>query len=78
LRRGAKKVAAGDFGHQIPINGRDELADAAASFNSMSEALARCAENADEARRKAEAGREFAESTLQDALDSMRDSVLVL
>ncbi|MEM7042558.1 MAG: ATP-binding protein [Pseudomonadota bacterium] len=78
LKGGAKQVASGDFGYQIPIEGRDELAETAESFNSMSKALARYAEIADSARRTAEAGRELAESTLQDALDSMRDHVLVI
>ncbi len=78
LKRGAKLVANGNFGYQIPIEGRDELADTAESFNSMSTALARYAEIAEDARRKAEAGREFAESTLKDALDSMRNHVLVI
>ena len=78
LKRGAKQVAGGDFGYQVRIEGRDELADTAKSFNSMSNALARYAEIAEEARRKAEAGRELAETTLKDALDSMRDHVLVI
>lgn len=78
LKRGAKRVASGDFGYQIPISGQDELAETADSFNSMSKALARYADLAEQARLKAEAGRELAESTLQDALDSMRDSVLVI
>jgi len=78
LKRGAKQVAKGDFGHQIPISGKDELADTAESFNSMSAALSGFAKIAEEARQKAEAGRELAESTLQDALDSMRDHVLVI
>ncbi|MGI9502982.1 MAG: ATP-binding protein [Geminicoccaceae bacterium] len=78
LQRSAKKVASGDFGYQIPISSKDELADTATSFNRMSSALARYAEIAEDARQQAEAGRERAESTLQDALDSMRDHVLVI
>ncbi len=78
LKRGAKQVASGDFGYQIPIEGGDELAETADSFNSMSTALARYAEIAEGARRKAEEGRELAESTLKDALDSMPDHVLVI
>ena len=78
LNLGAKQVASGDFGYQIPIEGRDELAETADSFNSMSVALARYAEMTEDARRKAEQGRELAESTLKDALDSMRDHVLVI
>ena len=75
LKRGAKQVASGDLGYQIPIEGQDELAETANSFNSMSTALARYAEMAEDARRRAEEGRDFAESTLRDALDSMRDHV---
>ena len=78
LQGGAKKVASGDFGYQVPINSKDELADTATSFNRMSSALADYAKIAEDARKKAEAGRELAESTLQDALDSMRDHVLVV
>lgn len=78
LKRGAKQVASGDFGHQLPVNGEDELAETARSFNSMSEALARFARIAEDARQKAEAGRDLAESTLNDALDSMQDHVLVI
>jgi signal transduction histidine kinase len=78
LKQGAKQVASGDFGYQLPITGQDELAETAQSFNAMSGSLARFARIADEARQKAEAGRELAESTLKDALDSMRDHVLVV
>jgi len=78
LKRGAKQVASGEFGYQIPISGRDELSETAESFNSMSLALARFAKIADDARKRAEEGRALAESTLQDALDSMRDHVLVI
>ncbi len=78
LRVGAKRVASGDFGHNIPVKGKDELADTALSFNKMSDALRDYAAIAEEARLKAEAGREFAESTLKDALDSLRDGVLIL
>lgn len=78
LKSGAKKVASGDFGYQIPISGKDELAETAIGFNAMSVALADYAEMVEEARLEAEAGRKLAESTLKDALDSMRDGVLVV
>ncbi len=78
LKQGAKKVASGDFGYQIPISGKDELAETATGFNRMSTALANYAEMAEEARLEAVAGRKLAESTLKDALDSMADSVLVV
>jgi len=78
LNHGAEKVAGGEFGHQIPVVGRDELAETARSFNAMSTALADYAAIAEKARQEAEAGRALAESTLQDALDSMGDAVLVV
>lgn len=77
LMAGAKQVATGDFGHQIAVKGRDELADTAISFNKMSTALQRYAEMAESARRQAEFGRQLAENTLHDALNSMRDGVLI-
>lgn len=77
LNRGAEKVAGGEFGYQIPVIGRDELAATAQSFNSMSTSLAKYAAIAEKARLEAEAGRAMAESTLKDALDSMGDAVLV-
>lgn len=77
LMAGAKQVATGDFGHQIDVKGRDELADTAISFNQMSEALRQYADIAEDARMKAETGRELAESTLQDAVNSMRDGVII-
>ena len=78
LKTGAREVAGGAFGHQIPVRGNDELADTAISFNRMSQSLREYADLAERARQKAEAGRERAESTLQDALDSMRDGVLII
>lgn len=77
LKAGAKQVATGDFGHQISVRGKDELADTAISFNQMSQSLRRYADLAEEARLKAESGREFAENTLRDALDSMQDGVVI-
>ena len=40
LRRGARAISSGDLGHQIPIRGRDELADTAHCFNDMARTLA--------------------------------------
>ncbi len=39
LRKGAKNISAGNLGYQIKVQGNDELAAAAASFNDMSEKL---------------------------------------
>lgn len=78
LRRGARRVAGGEFGYQLRVSGKDELADTTASFNAMSVALAKFAEEALEAKRRAEAGRDYAETVLHDAMNSMDQSVLIV
>ncbi len=40
LRNATRRIAAGDVGHQIPVDGRDELAQTANAFNIMSRRLA--------------------------------------
>jgi diguanylate cyclase (GGDEF)-like protein/PAS domain S-box-containing protein len=40
LKQGARQIARGKLGYQIPVNGRDELAETARSFNLMSLNLA--------------------------------------
>ncbi len=40
LKQGATALAAGQLGHQIPVRGRDELAEVAQAFNGMSRRLA--------------------------------------
>ncbi|MEP3246562.1 MAG: ATP-binding protein [Sneathiella sp.] len=78
LRKAAKRVAAGEFGYQLEVRGKDELADTSKSFNSMSRSLADFAKEAEEARQKAEAGRAYAETVLHDALHSMPEGVLIV
>lgn len=78
LQLGALRVAEGEFGYRLSVSGKDELADTAASFNSMSQALAEFAAQAEAARKRAEAGRAYAETVLHDALNSMPEAVLVL
>jgi len=41
LMAGTKKVAAGDLDYRLPVRSRDELGELAASFNKMTEELAR-------------------------------------
>jgi len=77
LRRGARQVADGNLGYQIAVSGKDELADTAASFNAMSSALAVYSNRLEEARSRAEAGRVRAESTLEDAIDSLSEGILI-
>ncbi len=78
LRTGAKRVAAGEFGYQLDVKGKDELADTSTSFNSMSNALAKFARDVEEARRQAEARRDYAETVLQDALNSMPQGMVIV
>ena len=78
LRDAARLVAAGEFGHQLDVHGKDELADTTISFNKMSTSLAAFAQEAEEARRKAEAGRDYAESVLHDAMNSMPQGVVIV
>ena len=78
LRDAARLVAAGEFGHQLDVHGRDELADTTISFNKMSTSLAAFAQEAEAARRTAEAGRDYAESVLHDAMDSMPQGVVIV
>lgn len=78
LQAGAKRVAEGQFGHEIDVKGRDELADTATSFNQMSAALKTFAADLDAARRRAEEGRVQAENVLQDAVESLSQGVLII
>lgn len=78
LREAASRVSTGEFGHQITVQGNDELADTTRSFNTMSSALADFAREAAEARDRAEAGRAYAETVLHDALNSMPQSMLII
>ncbi|PJE96423.1 two-component sensor histidine kinase [Streptomyces carminius] len=41
LRRGAERIASGEFGTRLGVAGRDELADLTRSFNTMAETLQR-------------------------------------
>ena len=78
LRDGARRVASGEFGHQIAIRGSDELAETARSFNAMSEALAGYAAEQRAARDAAERKTYEAEAILTDAVASMAESILIL
>ena len=78
IQMGARKVAAGEFGSQIDVVGRDELADTAKSFNKMSAALAEYADDLMDARERAEAGRDRAETVLQDAMESVPQGILII
>src|SRR5262249_49863789 len=40
LTAGARRIAAGDFGHTVPVEGRDEVGALAQVFNAMSRHLA--------------------------------------
>jgi len=78
LNTGARRVAHGEFGYQVAVSGSDELADTAKSFNTMSAALDEFAREAQAARERAEQGRDRAESTLNDAMNSMPQGVMIV
>ncbi|WP_135077755.1 ATP-binding protein [Terasakiella sp. SH-1] len=77
LQIGAKKVAQGDFGHVIEVKGKDELADTAHSFNEMSLALKKYADDLQDALSRAHEKRFKAESILQDAVSNLSQGVLL-
>ena len=54
LDRSALAVSRGDFGHEVPVTGTDELAHVASAFNRMARELADLYEREREARRHAE------------------------
>lgn len=78
LRDGARLVSEGNFGHQIAVKGSDEIAAATRSFNSMSSALAEFARSAEAARLQAEKGRDYAQSVLRDAMNSMPLGIAII
>ena len=78
IQLGARKVAAGEFGHTIDVRGSDELADTAKSFNRMSESLAAFADELLDARERAEQGRDRAETVLHDAVESVPQGILIV
>ncbi len=49
LREGAERITHYEFGYQIPVRGRDELAETALAFNVMSQRLAELDEQRDRA-----------------------------
>lgn len=78
LRSGARRVAAGEFGHQMDVVGKDELADTAKSFNKMSKALLDHANDLKAERDRAEAGRVYAQTLLYDAMNSVSQSIFII
>lgn len=77
LQSGARRVASGELGYQIPVRGSDELADTVRSFNAMSRSLARTTESLKQARASADRRRAIAESTLNDAIANLPDGVII-
>lgn len=77
LRDGAQRVASGEFGYQIDIQGDGELAQTGRSFNAMSRALAGFAAEQRAARDAAERKSYEAEAILTDAVASMAEAILI-
>src|SRR5262249_42878692 len=71
VTRGARALAAGDYGQQGPVTPRDELGELAATFNAMARTL-------DDYRRAGTARLVRARRTAQATIDSFPDPVLVV
>jgi two-component system NtrC family sensor kinase len=78
LSDGALAISRGSLGHQIAVSGNDELAQASRCFNAMSGALFDYASELRAAREKAELARDYAETTLKDAIDCMPNGVAIV
>ena len=70
LRVAVDRIGAGDFGARAPVEGRDELAQLAATFNVMADRL-------DRYRRSSLGELLLAQQAAQSAVDSLPDAVLV-
>ena len=78
LNNGAIGISTGLFGHKIAVSGNDELAQASRCFNAMSAALFDYATELRDARQEAELARDYAETTLKDAINSMPNGVAII
>lgn len=78
LSDGAVAISKGLLGHKIAVSGNDELAQTSRCFNAMSDALYGYASELRDAREKAELARDYAESTLKDAIDCMPNGVAIV
>ncbi len=77
LKDAAQRVAAGGLGFQTGVQGDNELANVARSFNTMSSSLALLVRGLKQARIDAEKEREAAESILQDVVLNLSEGVLI-
>ena len=64
LASGAQAVAGGDYTIRLPVPGHDELGFLVASFNDMTDKIAKANHSAKESQRKAEAQRAYLETVL--------------
>lgn len=74
LIAGTRAIGAGDFGHQVPVRGNDEIADASRAFNNMSSRLARLM---DENAQQRDA-LQLTSDELRGLLDNLHSAVLML
>lgn len=74
LAEGTRAVAEGDYNTQIPVTSRDELGFLAASFNDMTERIAKARDDVEKSQQELEAER----SRLATILDKMTSGVLVI
>ncbi|MBU3643962.1 MAG: HAMP domain-containing protein [Candidatus Methylopumilus sp.] len=64
LAEGTRAIASGDYGKQLPAQGRDELGILVQSFNSMTQQLAEATQAANRNRERVEAARAYLELIL--------------
>ncbi len=64
LADATRAVASGDYARRLPVPGRDELGFLVASFNTMTQEIARTAAEASASRRQAEERRDYLEAVL--------------
>ena len=81
LAEGSREISAGNLGYQIPVRGRDELAQTAGTFNQMSLDLQRSYRQLNDALAQArETGRELSlsEAKMRAVLDGAVDGIITI
>lgn len=85
LRTASKAIAAGDYGVQIPVRGKDEIAQTASLFNDMSASLLATTQQLQELNQSLErlvdertADLSYSNRSLENIIQSMSDALLVV
>ncbi len=85
LRKASKAISAGDYGVQIPVRGKDEIAETASLFNDMSASLLATTNELQELNQSLErlveertADLRYSNRSLENIIQSMSDALLVV